>query len=81
VHGIAKFNPLFEWTTGDVWDYLRTHRVPHNALHDRGYAGIGCEPCTPAIRPGEPPRAGRWWWEREGTRKECGLHATAIRVT
>jgi phosphoadenosine phosphosulfate reductase len=48
--------------------------VPYNALHERGFISIGCEPCTRAVRPGEHERAGRWWWEEE-TKKECGLHA------
>jgi phosphoadenosine phosphosulfate reductase len=81
VHGLSKFNPLAEWTTADVWTYIRANHVPYNALHDRGYPSIGCEPCTRAIRPGEPLRAGRWWWEREGAHKECGLHAVPIKVT
>jgi len=75
-----KFNPLVDWTEADVWEYLREHRVPYNALHDRGYPSIGCEPCTRAVKPGEHPRAGRWWWEQEGAKKECGLHAIPIRV-
>lgn len=79
VHGIPKFNPLVEWTTIDVWAYIRQHDIPYNALHDRGYPSIGCEPCTRAIRPGEPLRAGRWWWESQ-SQKECGLHVVPIRV-
>ena len=75
-----KFNPLCDWTSDDVWAYLRAHDVPYNALHDRGYPSIGCDPCTRAIRPGEHPRAGRWWWEQQGARKECGLHEIPIRV-
>ena len=47
--------------------------MPYNALHDRGYPSIGCEPCTRAIEPGEDMRAGRWWWENPDS-KECGLH-------
>ena len=78
--GKWKFSPLAEWTHDEVWRYLRENRVPYNALHDRGYPTIGCEPCTRAVRPGEHPRAGRWWWEREGAAKECGLHAVPIRV-
>lgn len=74
VHGMWKFNPLADWGELDVWHYLRSRGVPYNALHDRGYPSIGCEPCTRAVKPGEHPRAGRWWWERDGTRKECGLH-------
>jgi len=72
-HGMQKFNPLADWSEQDVWDYIRSHQVPYNALHDRGYPSIGCEPCTRAIQPGEDIRAGRWWWE-SADQKECGLH-------
>jgi phosphoadenosine phosphosulfate reductase len=78
LHAMTKFNPLAQWTETEVWDYLRTRKVPYNALHDRGYPSIGCEPCTRAIRPGEDIRAGRWWWELRDN-KECGLHVTPIR--
>ena len=76
VHGIWRFSPLADWSHGDVWAYLRAHRVPYNSLHDRGYASIGCEPCTRAVKPGEDPRAGRWWWEQQ----ESALHAIPVRV-
>jgi phosphoadenosine phosphosulfate reductase len=72
-HGMAKFNPLADWSEEDVWHYLRSNDVPYNPLHDRGYPSIGCEPCTRAIQPGEDVRAGRWWWENPES-KECGLH-------
>ena len=51
-HGIPKFNPLAEWSTDDVWAYIRAHDVPYNALHDRGFPSIGCAPCTRAVDPG-----------------------------
>jgi len=79
-HGLWKFNPLADWSSDEVWEYLRANRVPYNALHDRGYPSIGCEPCTRAVKPGEHPRTGRWWWEQVGERKECGLHEIPIRV-
>jgi phosphoadenosine phosphosulfate reductase len=72
-HGMAKFNPLADWSEEDVWHYIRSNDVPYNPLHDRGYPSIGCEPCTRAIQPGEDVRAGRWWWENPES-KECGLH-------
>jgi phosphoadenosine phosphosulfate reductase len=72
-HGMAKFNPLADWLEADVWNYIRANGVPYNALHDRGYPSIGCEPCTRAVQPGEDVRAGRWWWENPES-KECGLH-------
>jgi phosphoadenosine phosphosulfate reductase len=72
-HQLEKFNPLVEWSEQDVWDYLRAHDVPVNALHAQGYPSIGCAPCTRAIAPGEDVRAGRWWWENPEF-NECGLH-------
>ena len=72
-HGIEKFNPLADWSEEDVWYYLRHYQVPYNALHDKGYPSIGCEPCTRAVQAGEDVRAGRWWWENPES-KECGLH-------
>jgi len=75
---LMKINPLSFWTSGQVWSYIRSHDVPYNALHDRGFISIGCEPCTRPTNPGEHERAGRWWWEEE-TKKECGLHAGSLR--
>jgi phosphoadenosine phosphosulfate reductase len=72
-HAMQKFNPLTDWSEENVWDYLRSNNVPYNALHDRGFPSIGCEPCTRAVQPGEDVRAGRWWWENPES-KECGLH-------
>ena len=75
----VKFNPLADWSWGDVWHYLLTFAVDYNPLHDQFYPSIGCSPCTRAITPGEDFRAGRWWWEAEGA-KECGLHVKRERV-
>ena len=74
---LTKFNPLANWTSKQVWDYIRENNVPYNALHDEGYISIGCEPCTRPTGPGQHEREGRWWWE-EATKKECGLHAVNI---
>jgi phosphoadenosine phosphosulfate reductase len=73
--GLLKLNPLIGWSREEVVTFTRDNSVPVNALHDRGFLSIGCAPCTRALRPGEPERAGRWWWEDE-TKKECGLHVT-----
>ena len=71
--GLVKFNPLANWTWGDVWHYIAINQVDYNPLHDAFFPSIGCAPCTRAISLGEDFRAGRWWWEEE-TAKECGLH-------
>jgi thioredoxin-dependent adenylylsulfate APS reductase len=73
--GRVKINPLADWTEAQVDDYIRRNDVPVHPLYARGFASIGCEPCTRALLPGETGRAGRWWWERD-SRKECGIHIT-----
>ena len=70
---LIKFNPLANWTSAQVWDYIEAYQVPYNELHSQGYISIGCEPCTRSVLPNQRERTGRWWWE-EG-KKECGLHA------
>ncbi|MBE0648407.1 MAG: phosphoadenylyl-sulfate reductase [Bacteroidales bacterium] len=70
---LIKVNPLVDWKSDDVWNFIREHNVPYNTLHDKGFPSIGCLPCTRAVLPGEDIRAGRWWWENPAL-KECGLH-------
>jgi phosphoadenosine phosphosulfate reductase len=75
-NNILKIHPLFHWTLAEVEAFIKTHSVPYNLLHDKGFPSIGCQPCTRAIAPGEDFRAGRWWWE-DTSKKECGLHRTS----
>ncbi len=69
--GLVKVNPIVDWSSAQVWQYIRERKVPYNTLHDRSYPSIGCTHCTRAIRPGEDSRAGRW---SGFEKKECGLH-------
>ena len=71
--GLIKLNPIFDWTRERLRDFVVANNIPVNPLHGKGFASIGCAPCTRPIAPGEPERAGRWWWEDE-EKKECGLH-------
>jgi phosphoadenosine phosphosulfate reductase len=71
--GIVKYNPLAHWTEVDLWAVIAAGELPYNALHDQGYASIGCMPCT---APGKG-REGRW----AGTDKlECGIHVVPART-
>ncbi len=74
-HDLIKINPLFDWSRDRVEAEAAAANVPVSPLHERGFRSIGCAPCTRAVGPDEPERAGRWWWETE-TAKECGLHLT-----
>jgi phosphoadenosine phosphosulfate reductase len=69
-HELWKANPLADWTGEMCLDYIRTHELPYNVLHDRGYDSIGD---THSTQPGSG-RSGRW----AGTDKvECGIHTVA----
>jgi len=68
---LVKINPLADWSSKQVWQYIRQHNVPYNALHDLSYPSIGCTHCTRAVQPGEDSRAGRW---SGSSKTECGLH-------
>lgn len=70
--GLVKLSPLADWTASQVEQYTKDRGLPVHPLYARGYASIGCAPCTRAIQPGESERAGRWWWEQGN--KECGIH-------
>jgi len=69
-----KVNPLARWSQSDVRDYIRHHDLPRHPLVTRGYASIGCKPCTSRVKIGEDPRAGRW---RDTEKSECGIHFDA----
>lgn len=69
--GLIKVHPIANWTSKDVYDYMKRLDLPFHPLWDKGYTSIGCEPCT--ARPADPSdeRSGRW----AGTEKtECGIH-------
>ncbi|MGF9564390.1 phosphoadenylyl-sulfate reductase [Neorhizobium sp. JUb45] len=78
--GLLKVNPLADWDIETIKAHVSAEAIPVNPLHARGYPSIGCEPCTRAIKPGEPERAGRWWWEND-EKRECGLHVPDVQAT
>jgi phosphoadenosine phosphosulfate reductase len=66
-------SPLLNWTSRDIFGYMKQHDLPYHPLYEKGYASIGCNPlsCTRPIQIGEDPRSGRW----AGTGKiECGIN-------
>ena len=78
--GRLKINPLADYDLETLKDLVVIEDIPINPLHQRGFPSIGCEPCTRAIKPGEPERAGRWWWEND-EKRECGLHVSPAATT
>ena len=80
-NGIAKVNPLIDWSEQQTWDYIKANNVPYNALHDqrlpqhrlralhpRRQAGRG-RPRRPLVV-GEPGEQGVWPAPIEVRRRE-----------
>lgn len=68
--GVVKVHPILHWTTKDVHEYLKAHRLPYHPLYDQGYASIGDWHSTRKIGESEDERAGRF----AGLKQECGIH-------
>ena len=69
--GLYKINPLANVTSGDLWWYIKEHKLPKHELFDKGYLSIGCWPCTKPVQPGDDERSGRWAGKEK---TECGIH-------
>lgn len=72
LRGLVKVNPIATWSDLDVEGYIADHDIIVNPLIEKGYASIGCMPCTRPVEEGEHPRSGRWAGR---DKMECGLHA------
>ena len=49
-HAVEKGNtsfvhPIKEWTTADIWQYIRENNLPYCSLYDEGFPRIGCVLC------------------------------------
>ena len=43
-------NPIIDWSDHDVWDYIRSEKIPVNPLYDMGFFRVGCIGCPMAGR-------------------------------
>jgi 3'-phosphoadenosine 5'-phosphosulfate sulfotransferase (PAPS reductase)/FAD synthetase len=39
------------WLTTDVWEYIRTYKIPYCGIYDTGVDGTGCMYCIFGIVP------------------------------
>ena len=69
--GRLKFNPLARFVRADIEAAHRRFRLPDHPLVAKGFASVGCMPCTSRAQADEDARAGRW---RGRAKTECGIH-------
>jgi len=44
-------HPIIDWTSNDVWDFIKRENIPYCSLYDEGFKRLGCVLC-----PMETPR-------------------------
>lgn len=49
-HKMARrhLNPIIDWTTEEVWEFIRAYDVPYCKLYDEGFKRLGCIGCPMA---------------------------------
>ena len=43
--GSHILNPIIDWTTAEVWEFIRKYDIPYCILYDQGYKRLGCIGC------------------------------------
>ena len=48
--GTRVVNPIVDWTSKDVWEFIRDAKVPMNPLYEEGKCRVGCIGCPLATK-------------------------------
>ena len=48
-------NPIIDWTTDEVWEFIHRYNIPYCELYDQGFKRLGCIGC-PMATPKEKER-------------------------
>jgi phosphoadenosine phosphosulfate reductase len=38
-------NPIIDWSTNDIWEFIKRNNLPYNPLYDNGFNRVGCIGC------------------------------------
>ena len=56
----TTLNPIIDWEDSDVWNFIRSERIPYCSLYDEGFARLGCVGCPMATVAGRQREFARW---------------------
>lgn len=74
-HNVLRFHPMLDWTSREIYQYIKEYQLPKHPLESKSYFSIGCEPCTRKMDPEMQEREARWYGMNKS---ECGLHTDLI---
>lgn len=46
----TMINPIIDWTTEEVWEFIREYEIPYCCLYDEGFKRLGCIGCPMGSR-------------------------------
>lgn len=53
-------NPIIDWTTDEVWEFIHRFNVPYCKLYDEGFQRLGCIGCPMATEREKKTQFKRW---------------------
>jgi phosphoadenosine phosphosulfate reductase len=66
---------LLHWTEKDVWNFIKTRKIPYNPLYNKGFLSIECEVCPTPIQKTEDAKVRR---ERDRDREKIKEQLRAL---
>ena len=71
--GDRRVNPIWDWSDGEVWGFIRSRELPYCELYDKGWKRIGCVCCPFASA--QEIRRNREAWPRMFRKIRRAFHA------
>lgn len=60
LHYQKVLNPIIDWTTAEVWEFIKEYKIPYCCLYDEGFTRLGCIGCPMGGRKGQLREFTRW---------------------
>jgi phosphoadenosine phosphosulfate reductase len=76
----AILNPVIDWTTLEVWDFIKERGLPYCSLYDEGFKRLGCVGCPMAGTKGMLKEFARWPKYRDAYLRAFGRMIAARRA-
>lgn len=73
---VYKLYPIIDWSSRDIYQYLKTNDLPYHPLWDEGYVSVGDVHSTSKLGEGMTEEETRF----NGAKRECGLHELSNQV-
>jgi len=56
----SEICPIIDWSTQEVWEYIKVNNLPYCSLYDEGFSRLGCMICPLANTPNRKREALRY---------------------